>query len=157
MHILKESHEALKEAGDGSLLAKNLTLRAHLYMVYIYKKDGIGNTDFFWGGGQQNNEKVETAIEILEESLAMCKQAHDAFNYYRTTVELANGYLKLSNDTEKALYLIECSIPNVSRCLCKGYRRVVMAFVRFVLDSFVGLARIDPGNECCIHQSPQSP
>ncbi|SAL96484.1 hypothetical protein [Absidia glauca] len=92
LHILKESHEALKEAGDGSLLAKNLTLRAHLYM---------------------NNEKVETAIEILEESLAMCKQAHDAFNYYRTTIELANGYLKLSNDTEKALYLIECSTPNI--------------------------------------------
>ncbi|KAI8336672.1 anaphase-promoting complex subunit 5-domain-containing protein [Chlamydoabsidia padenii] len=92
LHILRESHEALKEANDGSLLAKNLTLRAHLYM---------------------NNEKVETAIDLLEESLAMCKQAHDAFNYYRTTIELANAYLKLSNDTDKALYLIECSTPNI--------------------------------------------
>ncbi|KAI8085067.1 anaphase-promoting complex subunit 5-domain-containing protein [Halteromyces radiatus] len=92
LHILEETHRAFKETDHASLSAKNLILRAQIYI---------------------DNEQVETAINLLQESLTICKKAHDAFNYYCTTIKLANGYLLLSNDTEKALYLLECCIPNV--------------------------------------------
>ncbi|CAO3594799.1 unnamed protein product [Absidia cylindrospora] len=114
LRILEDVYQTLKDSDHVSLLAKNLTLRAQLYL---------------------DNGEVETTIEILEESLTTSKKAHDAFNYYQAAIKLANGYLELSNDTEKALYLIECSTPNILSLGSQELIREMDAIYKKALDA----------------------
>ncbi|CAO3622094.1 unnamed protein product [Cunninghamella blakesleeana] len=96
--LLESNYEKLRNTNFHTLIVKNYILRSQIYM---YKDD------------------IETAVILLQYSLSICKKSHDAVDYYRASIKLANCYMKLPNEIEKASYILENIMPKVMVLGCK--------------------------------------